>query len=138
MPRRVRTDAGLQLTDGAGGGATPDLFYIVANPDLVTGDQIGKGQSIIEPSVTSTLDIALAGFGFNSSSVVDIQPVGAPPLTPASLAGPALITDPAGSVAGTIQQQIAVGPGSVGIYAISVTNAAGQVGCVRLQVAPQA
>lgn len=139
MPKRYRDDAGFSVpSGGADGGATPDLFYIVANPASPAGDQIGKGQSIQEPAIPTAIDIAIGGFGFDTTAVVDIQPLGAPPATPASIAAPPVITDPVGSVPGTIQQQITVGPGATGIYAISVTNAAGQIGCVRLQVTPQA
>lgn len=137
MPKRFRDDAGFNVPSG-GGGATPDLFYIVANPPQAGGDQIGKGQAIEAPLTPTVVDLAIGGFGFDTTSVVDIQPLGAPPVVPATLAGPPVITDPVGTTPGTITQQITVDPDSSGIYAVSVTNAAGQIGCVRLQISPQA
>lgn len=94
-------------------------------------------------SDTTPLDFGLAGFGFDSSATLDLQPVpGAPaPTTPATLAPAPTIVDPSGTTPGTILGAFVLAgtpAESEGLYVLSVTNADGSICPIAVTIAPAA
>lgn len=144
MPRDNRRSPDGFKTSGAGaGGGAPDISvagYAGYDPD--SSPPLSEGLRVLtnapaDPSGDFILQ--LSGFGFEDGDALDLQPIGGPPppAVPATLNGAATYFDPAGTVPGTISTGISdySSADAVGVYMLTVTNAAGLIGAVMVEIA---
>ena len=125
----------------SGGGAQgPDLSvggYATYNSE--TSPPLSEGIRILTNAPADPFQIILAGYGFADGDTIDLQPVGGgpPPAVPATLSGAATYTDPSGTTAGSIIQSITghTSADAIGIYTMSVTNSAGLIGSIMIEIA---